>query len=113
MVAEAEKFSAEDDAQKERVKARNPPENFRGKVRHTADERAAGGQDRADDKAAVEKDGLEWLDAHQRDEAAELHASSCSFTTVNTQGTTTSSRKLVHLTSGRRCPRCCVCVGRV
>ena len=68
MVAEAEKFKAEDDAQKERVEARNQLENFCYQVKNMVGEQL-GDKIGVDDKAAVEivaTDGLERLDAHGR-----------------------------------------------
>ena len=76
MVAEAEKFKAEDDAQKERVEARNQLENFCYQVKNMVGEQL-GDKIGADDKAAIEKvakDGLEWLDGHQAATKEELDA---------------------------------------
>ena len=63
MVAEAEKYKAEDDAQKEKVEARNQLENFCYQVKNMASEQL-GDKMSADDKAAIEKaskDGLSGL----------------------------------------------------
>ena len=70
MVQEAEKFKAEDDAQKERVEARNQLENFCYQVKNMVGVQL---MDKigADDKAAIEKvakDGLEWLERTRSDE---------------------------------------------
>ena len=76
MVAEAEKFKPEDDAQKERVEARNQLENFCYHVKNMVGEQL-GDKIGADDKAAIEKvakEGLEWLDAHQLATKEELDA---------------------------------------
>ena len=74
MVAEAERNKAEDDAQKEKIEARNQLENFCYQVKNMAGEQL-GDKMSAEDKAAIEKaskDGLEWLDAHPDASKAEI-----------------------------------------
>ena len=67
MVAEAEKFKAEDDAMKQKIEAKNQLENFCYSVKNTLNEQFAG-KISADDKATIEntvKETLEWLDNNQ------------------------------------------------
>ena len=76
MVAEAEKYKAEDDAQKEKIEARNGLENFCYQVKNMAGEQL-GDKMIADDKATIEKaskDGLEWLGQHLDASKAEVDA---------------------------------------
>ena len=74
MVAQAEKNKAEDDAQKEKVEARNQLENFCYQVKNMVNEQPSGKMS-AEDKAAImmaSKDVLEWLDAHKDSSKSEI-----------------------------------------
>ena len=76
MDAEAEKYKAEDDAQKEKVETQNRLENFCCNVKNMAGEQL-GDKMSADDKATIEnatEDGLEWLDSHQDASKTEIAA---------------------------------------
>ncbi|EDR28481.1 heat shock cognate 71 kDa protein, putative [Entamoeba dispar SAW760] len=67
MVAEAEKFKAEDDKMKQRVEAKNKLENFCYSVKNTLSEQFAD-KIAADDKTTIEnivKETLDWIDANQ------------------------------------------------
>ncbi|ELP88951.1 heat shock protein 70, putative [Entamoeba invadens IP1] len=67
MVADAEKFKAEDDKMKELVEAKNGLENFCYSMKNTLNEQIAAKLS-PDDKAAIEatiKETLDWLDKNQ------------------------------------------------
>ena len=73
MVAEAEKFAADDKAFRERIEARNKLEGYLYGLRNSIDEGLAeklGDEDKAT-LVEASKGGLEWLDAHQEAEAEE------------------------------------------
>lgn len=77
MVSEAEKFKAEDEAQKERIDAKNTLENYCFSIRTTLDEeKIKTGIDPADKEQAEKavKEALEWLDRNQLAEKAEFDA---------------------------------------
>ncbi|BFU23366.1 heat shock protein 70 putative [Entamoeba histolytica] len=67
MVAEAEKFKAEDDKMKQRVEAKNKLENFCYSVKNTLSEQFAD-KIAAEDKTTIEnivKETLDWIDNNQ------------------------------------------------
>ena len=67
MVAEAEKFKAEDDAIKQKVEAKNQLENFCYSMKNTMNEQFAD-KISGEDKSTIEntvKETLDWLDSHQ------------------------------------------------
>jgi heat shock protein 1/8 len=75
MVAEAEKFKAQDELQRKRIEAKNGLENYCFSLRNSLNEEklaaAMGG-----DKAVLEKkiqETMEWLEGHSNDEAPEIY----------------------------------------
>jgi heat shock protein 1/8 len=68
MVAEAERFKAEDEEARKRVEARNGLENFAYSMRNSLDEEPAKSNVSAEDRERVDKavkDVVSWLDANQ------------------------------------------------
>lgn len=77
MVEEAEKFKAEDEAQKERIEGKNTLENYCFSMRSTLDEEKIKSVIDAADKETAEKaikEALEWLDRNQLAEKPEFDA---------------------------------------
>lgn len=77
MVSEAEKFKAEDEAQKERVDAKNTLENYCFSIRTTLEGEKINTSIDPSDKEQAEKavkEALEWLDRNQLAEKAEFDA---------------------------------------
>merc|ERR1711871_513582 len=77
MVKEAEKYAAEDDAQKEKVEARNALENYSYSMRNSINDEKLRDKIDAADKETIEKainDTTSWLDANQAAEKEEFEA---------------------------------------
>merc|ERR1719149_181405 len=77
MVKEAEKYAAEDDAQKEKIEARNGLENYAYSMRNSMNDEKLKDKLEAEDKETIEKavsETTEWLDANQEAEKDELDA---------------------------------------
>jgi len=77
MVSEAEKFKAEDEANKERVEAKNGLENYCFQLRNTMGEEKLKEKFEEGDKENMEKavdEALKWLDANQTAEKDEFEA---------------------------------------
>merc|ERR1712146_381671 len=77
MVKEAEKYAAEDDAQKEKVEARNALENYSYSMRNSINDEKLRDKIDAADKETIEKainDTTSWLDANQMAEKEEFEA---------------------------------------
>merc|ERR1712188_52849 len=77
MVAEAEKFKAEDEANKGKVEAKNGLENYCFTMRNTLQEEKLKEKFEGGDKEAIEKavqDALDWLDKNQLAEKDEFEA---------------------------------------
>merc|ERR1719465_46436 len=77
MVREAEEYSAADDAQKEKVEARNGLEHYAYSMRNSANDEKLKGKLSAEDKTTVEAAVSEvtaWLDANQLAEKEEFVA---------------------------------------
>merc|ERR1712167_388 len=77
MVSEAEKFKAEDEANKGKVEAKNGLENYCFTMRNTLQEDKLKDKFEAGDKEAIEKavqDALDWLDKNQLAEKDEFEA---------------------------------------
>jgi len=77
MVKEAEKYAAEDDAQKEKVEARNALENYSYSMRNSINDEKLRDKIDAADKETIEKainDTTSWLDANQLAEKEEFEA---------------------------------------
>jgi len=77
MVREAEEYSAADDAQKEKVEARNGLEHYAYSMRNSANDEKLKGKLSAEDKSTVEAAVSEvtaWLDANQLAEKEEFVA---------------------------------------
>ncbi len=68
MVADAEKFKAEDEAAAERVQSKNGLESYAYNLRNTLQDEKVAGKLEASDKATLEKaidEAIKWLDANQ------------------------------------------------
>ncbi|EER06446.1 heat shock protein 70, putative [Perkinsus marinus ATCC 50983] len=77
MVDEAEKYKAEDEANKEKVEAKNALENYCFSIKNTLMEEKFKEKLSSDDKSAIEKavdDALSWLDRNQLGEKEEFDA---------------------------------------
>jgi len=77
MVKEAEKYAAEDDAQKEKVEARNGLENYAYSMRNSINDEKLKDKIDAADKETIEKainDATSWLDSNQSAEKEEFEA---------------------------------------
>jgi len=77
MVKEAEKYAAEDDAQKEKVEARNGLENYAYSMRNSINDEKLKDKIDAADKETIEKainDATSWLDNNQSAEKEEFEA---------------------------------------
>lgn len=75
MVAEAEAFKADDDAQRARVGARNQLEQYAYQVKSSITDEAIGGKATAEDRATVQAkvdETLSWLDENQTAEKDEF-----------------------------------------
>merc|ERR1711887_32609 len=75
MVQEAEKYRAEDDANKAKVEAKNGLENYCFTMRNTLQEEKLKDKFEADDKDKIEKaiqEALDWLDKNQLAEKDEF-----------------------------------------
>lgn len=75
MVADAEKFKAEDGMHRKRVEARNALENYAYQIKNSINDPAVGSKLEAADKKAVEKaveETMSWLDANNLAELGEL-----------------------------------------
>merc|ERR1711904_14460 len=77
MVAEAEKFKAEDEANKSKIEAKNGLENYCFTMRNTLQEEKLQDKFEGDDKEKIEKavqETLDWLDKNQLAEKDEFEA---------------------------------------
>merc|ERR1711959_797803 len=77
MVAEAEKYAAEDDAMKEKIEAKNALENYAYSMRNSVNDEKMAGKLEAADKETIEKavsETTDWLDANQMGEKDEYEA---------------------------------------
>jgi len=77
MVAEAEKFKAEDEANKSKIEAKNGLENYCFTMRNTLQEEKLKDKFEGDDKDKIEKavqETLDWLDKNQLAEKDEFEA---------------------------------------
>merc|ERR1712224_594132 len=77
MVKEAEKYAAEDDAQKEKVEAKNGLENYAYSMRNSINDEKLKDKIDAADKETIEKainDATSWLDSNQSAEKDEYDA---------------------------------------
>lgn len=77
MVSEAEKYKAEDDANKEKVEAKNGLENYCYTLRNTLDEEKLKDKIEGDDRKKIEEavqSALDWLDKNQLAEKDEFEA---------------------------------------
>merc|ERR1712080_614981 len=77
MVQEAEKYRAEDEANKGKIEAKNGLENYCFTMRNTIQEEKLKDKFEADDKEKIEKalqDTLDWLDKNQLAEKDEFEA---------------------------------------
>merc|ERR1712073_266273 len=77
MVSEAEKYAAEDEANKNKVEAKNGLENYCFTMRNTLQEEKLQDKFEADDKSKIEKavqETLDWLDKNQLAEKDEFEA---------------------------------------
>merc|ERR1712217_598116 len=77
MVQEAEKYAAEDEANKSKVEAKNGLENYCFTMRNTLQEEKLQDKFEADDKSKIEKavqETLDWLDKNQLAEKDEFEA---------------------------------------
>merc|ERR1719157_490529 len=77
MVKEAEKYAAEDDAQKDKVEARNGLENYAYSMRNSINDEKLKDKLEAADKEAIEtaiNEATAWLDANQTAEKEEFDA---------------------------------------
>merc|ERR1712241_1595906 len=75
MVQEAEKYAAEDEANKSKVEAKNGLENYCFTMRNTLQEEKLQDKFEADDKSKIEKavqETLDWLDKNQLAEKDEF-----------------------------------------
>merc|ERR550514_2061809 len=77
MVSEAEKYAAEDDANKKKIEAKNGLENYCYSMRNTLQEEKLQDKFEGDDKDKIEKavqETLDWLDKNQLAEKDEFEA---------------------------------------
>merc|ERR1712147_586045 len=77
MVSEAEKFKAEDEANKAKIEAKNGLENYCFTMRNTLQEEKLQDKFEADDKSKIEtavQETLDWLDKNQLAEKDEFEA---------------------------------------
>merc|ERR1711936_1449932 len=77
MVQEAEKYAAEDEANKSKVEAKNGLENYCFTMRNTLQEEKLQDKFEADDKSKIEtavQETLDWLDKNQLAEKDEFEA---------------------------------------
>merc|ERR1712072_1351386 len=77
MVAEAEKYKAEDEANKSKIEAKNGLENYCFTMRNTLQEEKLKDKFEGDDKDKIEKavqETLDWLDKNQLAEKDEFEA---------------------------------------
>merc|ERR1711869_188708 len=77
MVSEAEKYRAEDEANKQKVEAKNGLENYRFTMRNTLNEEKLKDKFEDGDKEKIEKaaqEALDWLDKNQLAEKDEFEA---------------------------------------
>merc|ERR1711904_300202 len=77
MVQEAEKYRAEDEAQKVKIEAKNGLENYCSTMRNTLQEEKLKDKFEGDDKDKIEKavqEALDWLDKNQLAEKDEFEA---------------------------------------
>merc|ERR1712100_87870 len=77
MVSEAEKYAAEDDANKQKIEAKNGLENYCYSMRNTLSEEKLQDKFEGDDKDKIEKavqETLDWLDRNQMAECDEFEA---------------------------------------
>jgi L1 cell adhesion molecule like protein len=77
MVSEAEKYAAEDEANKAKIEAKNGLENYCFTMRNTLSEEKLKDKFTEDDKAAIEKavqETLDWMDKNQLAEKDEFEA---------------------------------------
>merc|ERR1712087_949835 len=77
MVNEAEKYAAEDQANKEKIEAKNGLENYCYSLRNTLQEEKLKDKFEGDDKANIEKaveDALSWLERNQMAEKDEFES---------------------------------------
>merc|ERR1712070_524449 len=77
MVQEAEKYRAEDEAQKVKIEAKNGLENYCFTMRNTLQEEKLADKFEGDDKDKIEKavqEALDWLDKNQLAEKEEFEA---------------------------------------
>merc|ERR1719152_488753 len=77
MVQEAEKYRAEDEANKSKIEAKNGLENYCFTMRNTLQEEKLKDKFEAGDKDKIEnavKDALDWLDKNQLAEKEEFDA---------------------------------------
>merc|ERR1712178_229425 len=77
MVNEAEKYKAEDDANREKVEAKNGLENYCFSLRNTLQEEKLQDKFQAGDKEKIEaavQEALDWLDKNQLAEKDEFDA---------------------------------------
>merc|ERR1719364_465785 len=77
MVSEAEKYAAEDEANKAKIEAKNGLENYCYSMRNTLQEEKLQDKFEGDDKDKIEKavqEALDWLDRNQMAECDEFEA---------------------------------------
>ena len=77
MVSEAEKYAAEDEANKQKIEAKNGLENYCYSMRNTLSEEKLKDKFEGDDKENIEKalqETLDWLDRNQMAEKDEFDA---------------------------------------
>jgi len=77
LVQEAERYKAEDEANKGRVESKNALENYTYQIKNSLSEEKLAAAIPAADKAAIEsaiKDTQSWLDSHQNSEKEEYEA---------------------------------------
>jgi L1 cell adhesion molecule like protein len=77
MVSEAEKYAAEDEANKKKIEAKNGLENYCYSMRNTLQEEKLQDKFEGDDKDKIEKavqEALDWLDRNQMAECDEFEA---------------------------------------
>lgn len=77
MVAEAEKYKSEDEANKVRIEAKNGLENYAYNLRNTLNDEKLKSQIPEDDRKAIDDkvtEVINWLDAHQAAEKEEFEA---------------------------------------
>jgi len=77
MVKEAEKFKDSDEAEKQRIEAKNKVENFAYQVKNTLGEEGVVGKISADEKASLEKavaDTISWVDSNLQATKEEFEA---------------------------------------